>query len=396
MPAFTDSGILKLNTASARKALDRAYRMRGSVFMLGAPGVGKTGLVKAIAAQHNKACVVLSGSAYASTDLQGLPFINNSSSVDNGEVRWSPPQFASAVRDGILFLDEITSAGPNVQAVMLRLVLERRLDTFDLGDAWVIGAGNTGAQAAGYGELTAPMINRVSLFEFEPTLAEVVNGFRFGWGDGRTPFSWMETEEDFAAVGMIATVIERTGLVIASSDLIESGGPYHSPRSWEQAAHELAYIPLSDVTELENMLTYRVGRTAAAQALAVLGGDVLPYPSEVLANPHVVDSLPRLDQRTAAISGGLSQGMFRDDIDGIVRIATWLEEQPESDVAMSILRGFPAFYRQRIDSDPGALDVWTEVFTRLSSIPTPRLDRFRSLVTEEPTTSNSSSTVEVA
>ena len=54
--------------------------------------------------------------------LSGLPVIRDE------ETRFAPPQWArrlAAAGSGLLFLDELTTAPPAVQAAMLRVVLER-------------------------------------------------------------------------------------------------------------------------------------------------------------------------------------------------------------------------------------------------------------------------------
>jgi MoxR-like ATPase len=69
-------------------------------------------------------------------DLCGLPRI----SADKAE--WVPPKFLPT-SNGILFLDELTSAPQMTQAGCDQLVLDRKLGNYQLPDGWaVIAAAN--------------------------------------------------------------------------------------------------------------------------------------------------------------------------------------------------------------------------------------------------------------
>jgi MoxR-like ATPase len=58
---------------------------------------------------------------------------------------------------GLLFLDELTTAPPAVQAAMLRVVLERAVGDVELpASVRIVAAANPAEQAADGWELTAP------------------------------------------------------------------------------------------------------------------------------------------------------------------------------------------------------------------------------------------------
>ena len=89
--------------------------------MWGEPGVGKTSAVLDMAAAAGLPCEVVIASIREPSDFAGLPV------VDGAElVRFAPPRWAerlSAEGRGVLFLDELTTAPPAVQAALLRVVL---------------------------------------------------------------------------------------------------------------------------------------------------------------------------------------------------------------------------------------------------------------------------------
>ena len=79
-----------------------------AVFIWGAPGIGKSSIVRQIAEAKNLPVVDLRASLLDPTDLRGIPMIRNETSV------WCPPAFLPKASDkpGILFLDEINAAPP--------------------------------------------------------------------------------------------------------------------------------------------------------------------------------------------------------------------------------------------------------------------------------------------
>ena len=110
-----------------------------AVFIWGAPGIGKSSIVRHIAEAKNLPVVDLRASLLDPTDLRGIPMIQNKTSV------WCPPSFLPKTSDkpGILFLDEINAAPPLVQAALYQLILDRRVGEYVLPDGWkIIAAGN--------------------------------------------------------------------------------------------------------------------------------------------------------------------------------------------------------------------------------------------------------------
>src|SRR5689334_24270832 len=67
-------------------------------------------------------CETVIASSREPSDFAGLPI------VVGGEVRFAPPAWARRLAEagrGLLFLDELSTAPPAVQAALLRVVLER-------------------------------------------------------------------------------------------------------------------------------------------------------------------------------------------------------------------------------------------------------------------------------
>lgn len=158
--------------------LDREYRSARSghhtpVMLWGPPGVGKSQMVAQVAARHEVLVIDIRLSQMEPTDLRGIPF-------RVGEVvEWAiPAMLPDAKRhgpEGILFLDEITSAAPTVSAAAYQLILDRRLGAYEVPPGWaIIAAGNRQGDRGVTYSMPAPLANRFSHFEVETHLDDWV------------------------------------------------------------------------------------------------------------------------------------------------------------------------------------------------------------------------------
>jgi hypothetical protein len=126
------------------------------VFMWGAPGIGKSALVRRFAAAVGIECVSLLGSQLAPEDLLGIPKIDGECS------RFYPP--ASIVRSEpyVLFLDELNASSHEIQKAFYSLILEQRVGEYCLPKGTiVIGAGNRARDAAIVKPMPSALINRL-------------------------------------------------------------------------------------------------------------------------------------------------------------------------------------------------------------------------------------------
>jgi len=111
-----------MSSLVALEALGVAVSAGVPVLLWGSPGTGKTSAVVALGEGLGWPVETVTGSIREPSDFAGLPV------VIDGSVRLSPPGWATRLceaGEGLLFLDELTTAPPAVQAAMLRVVLER-------------------------------------------------------------------------------------------------------------------------------------------------------------------------------------------------------------------------------------------------------------------------------
>ncbi len=136
-------------------------------FIWGAPGVGKSDIVAALASKRTLPLIDLRAALLESVDLRGLP------KIDGDSVKWLPlgelPEESRDGRDGILFLDELNAAHGSVQAACFQLVLNRRIGTYYLPAGWrIVAAGNRQGDRASAQRMSSALRDRFAQIETEP------------------------------------------------------------------------------------------------------------------------------------------------------------------------------------------------------------------------------------
>ena len=136
-------------------------------FIWGSPGVGKSSLVAQIAKEKNMHFIDLRLSLLDPTDLRGIPFFN---SEDKSAV-WAKPEFfppSDSKEYGILFLDEINSAPPTIQAAAYQLILDRKIGEYTLPVNYaIIAAGNKETDRGVTYRMPTPLANRFVHLDFD-------------------------------------------------------------------------------------------------------------------------------------------------------------------------------------------------------------------------------------
>jgi len=160
-----------ITSVQARDAITVAFKAKRPVFLWGPPGIGKSEVVAEIAEDLGGAIIDLRMAQMEPTDIRGIPFFNK----DNGKMDWAPPvdlpdeEFASQYPIVILFLDEMNSAPPSVQAAGYQLILNRRVGKYRLPDNVVIvAAGNRDSDKGVTYRMPMPLANRFLHLEMRP------------------------------------------------------------------------------------------------------------------------------------------------------------------------------------------------------------------------------------
>ena len=280
-------------------ALSIAVTANLPVLLWGAPGTGKTSAVLTLGERLGLPAEVVVGSIREPSDFAGLPVLRD------GRTWFAPPRWAERLAEsgtGILFLDELTTAPPAVQAAMLRVVLERAVGDLTLpGSVRIVAAANPPEQAADGWDLSAPLANRLIHLDWTVSAASVADGFTGGFPAPSLPGfgSSADVHRARALVGAFLRV--RPELVLSVP-----GGParaWPSPRTWELAAIALAHTADAPAEVRAELVVGAVGEAAGYELLSWLRDLDLPDPETLLADPDA--PLPSRVDRVHAVLGSV-------------------------------------------------------------------------------------------
>jgi hypothetical protein len=291
----------------AVEALAVAVSTGVPILLWGSPGTGKTSAVCALGEALGWPVEVVIGSIREPADFAGLPV------VIDGEVRLAPPAWAKrlcAEGRGLLFLDELTTAPPAVQAAMLRVVLERVVGDVTLpAGVRVVAAANPPEEAADGWELSPPLANRLVHVDWPVDARRVAEGLSVGFPTPRLSSVDGEVElaRSAATRAAVAAFLQvRPGLVLqVPNSAAGAGRGWPSPRSWESVARLLAGCAAAKASpEAQAVLvTGAVGEGPGLEFLAWLEHADLPDPEAVLADPDSFALPERSDRAFAVLTG---------------------------------------------------------------------------------------------
>ncbi len=187
------------------------------VMLWGPPGVGKSQMVAETARKNDIAVIDIRLSQMEPSDLRGIPFRIGQ------QVEWAVPAMLPDVQrhgsEGILFLDEITSAPPSVSAAAYQLILDRRLGAYEVPPGWAIfAAGNRQGDRGVTYTMPAPLANRFSHFEVDTHLDD-----------------WVAWAYDNGIDERIIAFLRFRPELLFDFDPAHNPVAFPSPRSWEFA-----------------------------------------------------------------------------------------------------------------------------------------------------------------
>jgi len=143
----------------AKAAVRKAIKIQRPILLWGAPGIGKSDIVKQIGDEQDREVIDVRLSLWEPTDIKGIPYYN---SVENS-MTWAPPSELPTDPEStaILFLDELNSAAPATQAAAFQLVLNRRVGTYKLPKGVsIVAAGNRETDKGVTYRMPSPLANR--------------------------------------------------------------------------------------------------------------------------------------------------------------------------------------------------------------------------------------------
>ena len=230
------------------ESLQALVQQKVPCFLWGAPGIGKSSIVKQIAAEQGMAFIDLRLALLDPTDLKGIPFYDKESHT----ALCAPPAFLPSKGEGILFLDELNSAAPSVQSSAYQLILDRRVGEYVLPEGWaIVAAGNREGDRGVTYRMPAPLANRFVHFELAVDVDD-----------------WRDWAYKSAFNPKIIAYIAYKNEHLFTFDAKSSTKSFATPRSWEYVANILA-SGLRESLLLAN-ISGTVGKDVAVSFLSFL------------------------------------------------------------------------------------------------------------------------------
>jgi hypothetical protein len=261
---------LTITSTQARKAIMQAFKVKRPVFLWGPPGIGKSEVVAEIAAEMNGPVIDLRMAQMEPTDIRGIPFFNK----ENGKMDWAEPvdlpsaEFAAQHPVVVLFLDEMNSAPPAVQAAGYQLILNRRVGKYHLPDNVVIvAAGNRDSDKGVTYRMPMPLANRFVHLEMRPDFA-----------------SWQTWAVNNNVHKDVVGYLSFAKNDMYDFDAKSSSRAFATPRSWCFVSNLLDDEANMDTDTQFNLVSGAIGEGLAVKFMAhrkVAGK--MPEPSDILS-----------------------------------------------------------------------------------------------------------------
>ena len=239
-----------LTIEQAKKVIKVAISVNQPILIHGAPGVGKTAFVKALAEELNMKFIDIRPSQTPSEEITG---VGNFVVDKNGYKRFEKtlPTIFPTDKDikAILFIDELTNCQKDVQDVLMSVINERSLGaTFYNGEQYklpdgvaIVAACNDSDTSINANELSQPLKNRFGHIYITNDTTELANGWlKWAKGTGINP----------AVIGYIE---QHKNKIYERDKLDNEEMIYLTPRSWEAVSKILNANQITSGPELENV-----------------------------------------------------------------------------------------------------------------------------------------------
>jgi len=237
-----------MNPINTKRSIEHLSKRKVPVFLWGPPGIGKSSVVAQIAKESKIGFIDLRLSLLDPTDLRGIPFFDSK----NESAIWAPPSFLPdgvEEKEGILFLDELNTAAPMVQASAYQLILDRKIGEYTLPDGWsIVAAGNRESDRGVVFRMASPLANRFIHLEMETNTQDWTT-----WA--------MKNNLDSSIIGFISYRPDALFDFNTKSD----NKAFATPRTWAYVNEILLSNPDEDL--IGNMVSGAIGEELAASFL---------------------------------------------------------------------------------------------------------------------------------
>ena len=266
--------------AATLTTLFKQDHRRVVVFLQGPPGIGKTAAVGQAARNATKNLVTFALPTCESVDLRGLP------TIEKGATLWASP--LPRTGQGVLLLDEVSSAAPDVQVTAHHLVHAEPGSDMSLPGGWhLVLTGNRASDKTHYRAISAPLRNRLVMINCVPDVTQ-----------------WAQWAMDNGVASTVVAFLRWRPTLLISKE-IPGEGAFPSPRSWEATSNILG-LQMGSAIERE-MILGAIGEGAAIEFDAYLRtARDLPAIESILEAPTKA-AVPKDPPQLYALATALAQ-----------------------------------------------------------------------------------------
>lgn len=260
----------QISPNNVKTSVKHAMQRKRPCFIWGPPGIGKSDIIGQIGEEWDNTKVIdVRLSLWEPTDIKGIPYFDS----NLGQMCWAPPaelpdeNMASKYDNIILFLDEMNSAAPAVQAAAYQLILNRKVGTYELPDnVYIVAAGNRDSDKGVTYRMPSPLANRFIHFEMTVAFDD--------W------FEWAVTKGNIHRD--VVAYLQSNKQELYDFDPKSSSRSFPTPRSWSFVS-ELLDDNLDEST-LYNLISGAVGEGIVHKFMnhRKIAED-LPKPEDVLS-----------------------------------------------------------------------------------------------------------------
>lgn len=234
------------------------------IFMIGAPGIGKTAIMKQIAEELGVGLVSYSMTHHTRQSALGLPIIKkkNYNGVEYDISRYSMSEIiASAydmmedtgIKEGILFLDEINCVSETLAPSMLQFLQYKIFGQHRLPDGWiVVTAGNPPEYNKSVREYDIVTLDRLKVINVEPNF-DVWKEYALNNNVHGSILSFLEIKKEFFYI--VETTVE--------------GKNYVTARGWEDLSKMIYLYEKNNIKVDESLISQYIHHKAISKEFAV-------------------------------------------------------------------------------------------------------------------------------
>jgi hypothetical protein len=324
------------------KLLEIGFDTKNVPVIWGPPGVGKTAIIHSIVEKRKMLMRVLIGSTMDPTDVAGLPVLRT---LPDGEsvTAFALPEWFVEVRDyalahpesgAVIFLEEITTATPPVQAALLTFIQDRRIGKTVLPDnVLIVVAGNPPSQAADGNLLAPPTANRFVHYDYVPSNEDWFAGMNAAWNKK------VSDHEKLMRSYVVGFLTERTDIInLCPEDPEEAGQAWPSMRSWDNAARMLGQT--TDEKLAKVLVVAAVGQKAGEDFMEWMNKLTLPRYESVMAEPEKINWASLRGDVLHMTLATVIQNVTVDNFDASVKVFEAAKKAKKDDIVAGLILSF--------------------------------------------------------